>query len=78
LGVDEGEHAPLVFQEEFMTSIMEISTAPPHLPVDNSNVNVEAEVVDVESADEDEPDQPDNEDELEWDDLESDMKDDET
>jgi len=56
LGVDEGEHVPLVFQEEFMTSTMEMSDALPNVLVDNSNVDIEVEVVDVEFADEHEPD----------------------
>jgi len=78
LGVDEGEHVLVVFQKEFMTSTMEISAALPNVFIDNSNVDVGVEVVDVESVDEDEPDQQDNDDESEWDDLESDMEDEET
>jgi len=75
LGLDEGEHVPLVLQEEFMTSTVEISAALPELLIDNSNVDVDVEVVDVESADEEELDQEDNEDESEWDDLETDTED---
>ena len=48
---------PLVFQEEFMTSTMEISIALLELLVDNSNVDVEVEVVDIESVNEEELDQ---------------------
>jgi len=50
----EGEYVPLVFQEEFMTSTMKISAAVPELLADISNVDVE-EVVEIESADEEEP-----------------------
>jgi len=78
LGVDEGEHVPLIFQEEFMTLTMEISTTLPNVLLDNSNVDVELEVVGVESFDEDEPDQQDNEDDSEWDDLESYTEDEKT
>ena len=71
LGVDKGEQVPLVFQEEFMTSTMEMSDALLNVLVDNSNVDIEVEVLDVESADEDEPNEGDTDDESEWDDLES-------
>jgi len=57
LVLDEGKHVPLVFQEEFMTSTMEISIALLELLVDNSNVDVEVEVVDIESVNEEELDQ---------------------
>jgi len=53
---EEGEHVSLVFQEEFMTSTTEISARLPELLVDNSNVDVEVEVVDIEFDDEEEPD----------------------
>jgi len=75
LGVDEGEQAPLVFQEEFMTSTVEMSDALPDVLVDNNHVDIEVEAVDVASADEDEPNEEDTDDESEWDDLESDTED---
>jgi len=75
---DEGEHVPVVFQEEFMTSTMKISVVLLELLVDNSNLNIEVEVVDIEYADEEEPGQQDDEDELKWDDLETNTEDDET
>ena len=77
-GVEEGEQLPLVFQEDFMTSTMEMSDALPNGLVDNANVDIEVEVVHVESADEDGSDQEDTEDEGECDDLESDTEDEDT
>jgi len=78
LVLDEGEHVPLEFQEEFMMSTMEITAALLKLLVDNSNVDVKVEVVDIETADEEDLDRQDDEDEPEWDGLETDTEDDET
>jgi len=74
----EGGHVPLVFPEKLITSTMEISTALPELLVDNSNVDDKAQVVDIESTGEEEPNDVDSEYEPEWDDLETNMEDDET
>jgi len=56
-----------------MTSIMKTSTALSEQLVDNSNVDDEIQVVDIESADEEEPDDVEGEDEPKWDDLNSDI-----
>ena len=60
-----------------MTSTMKISATLPELLVDTSNVDVE-EVVEIESADEEEPNQQDGEEEPEQDDLETNAEEDET
>ena len=59
-----------------MTSTMEISEAFPQFLMDTSNVDEELEVVEIASADEEEPDDVDGEKEPEWDDLETDTEDD--
>jgi len=46
---------PIVFQEEFMTSTIEISERRPQFLVSTSNVDQEVQGIDLESADEEEP-----------------------
>ena len=52
---------------------MKTSTALSEQLVDNSNVDDEIQVVDIESADEEEPDDVEGEDKPKWDDLNSDI-----
>jgi len=58
--VNEAEYVPLVFQEEFTTSTMEVFTALVELPIDNSNVDGKVEVFDIKSANEEESNQQDD------------------
>jgi len=63
-----------VFQEEFITSTIEISKALPQFLVDTCTVDKEVQVVDVDSTDKEEPVDVDIEEESKWDYLKTDTK----
>lgn len=67
---------PIVFQDEIMTLTTEISEALPQFLVSTSNVHEEVQVVDVEYADKEKLDNVAVEEELGWDNLETDTEDD--